>query len=185
MTTYEPSRFPGWRFLLYGGYFHRHQLPELAARSQHHHLVPPHTNVPTTFQRHYQQYQSRRESESVHPEFLPPFASVVFVNSVWFLSLVLSLTCALITTLLQQWTRRYLRTIQRNYTPHFRAHIREYFFRGAGKLVRKSKIFGLIEFLSYPCSCSSPDSSSLHSLPITLSPITACKPGFELKKNSE
>ncbi|KAH8978271.1 hypothetical protein EDB92DRAFT_2119373 [Lactarius akahatsu] len=33
--------------------------------------------------------------------FVPP-ASVVFINSVWFLCLVLSLTCALMATLLQQ-----------------------------------------------------------------------------------
>ncbi|KAN0130549.1 hypothetical protein V8E53_011635, partial [Lactarius tabidus] len=72
-----------------------------------------------------------------------PSASVVFVNSVWFLSLVLSLTCALMATLLQQWARRYLQIIQRNHAPHVRAHIREYFSRGA----RKFRIFGLVELL--------------------------------------
>ncbi|KAF8261486.1 hypothetical protein EI94DRAFT_1606600, partial [Lactarius quietus] len=41
-------------------------------------------------------------SLSTQSPFSPP-ASVVFVNSVWFLSLVLSLTCALMATLLQQW----------------------------------------------------------------------------------
>ncbi len=74
-----------------------------------------------------------------------PSASVVFVNSVWFLSLVLSLTCALIATLLQQWTRRYRQIIQRNHAPHVRAHIREYFSRGA----RKFGIFGLVETLPF------------------------------------
>ncbi|KAH9037355.1 hypothetical protein EDB84DRAFT_1142497 [Lactarius hengduanensis] len=76
--------------------------------------------------------------------FTPP-ASVVFVNSVWFLSLVLSLTCALIATLLQQWARRYLQMIQRNHAPHVRAHIREYFYRGA----RQFRIFGLVEALPF------------------------------------
>ncbi|KAH9054988.1 hypothetical protein EDB87DRAFT_1814176, partial [Lactarius vividus] len=75
----------------------------------------------------------------------PPSAPVVFVNSVWFLSLVLSLTCALIATLLQQWARRYLQMIQRNHAPHVRAHIREYFYRGA----RKFRIFGLVEALPF------------------------------------
>ncbi|KAI9439610.1 hypothetical protein H4582DRAFT_1812874, partial [Lactarius indigo] len=75
----------------------------------------------------------------------PPSASVVFVNSVWFLSLVLSLTCALIATLLQQWARRYLQMIQRNHAPHVRAHIREYFSRGA----RRFRIFGLVEALPF------------------------------------
>ncbi|KAH9033188.1 hypothetical protein EDB83DRAFT_2296495 [Lactarius deliciosus] len=72
-----------------------------------------------------------------------PSATVVFINSVWFLSLVLSLTCALIATLLQQWARRYLQLIQRNHAPHDRAHIREYFYRGALKF----HIFGLVETL--------------------------------------
>jgi hypothetical protein len=66
-----------------------------------------------------------------HP-FSPP-ATAVFVNSVWFVSLVLSLTCALMATMLQQWTRRYRQLTQRNYPPHVRAHIREYFARGADR----------------------------------------------------
>ncbi|KAH8983787.1 hypothetical protein EDB86DRAFT_2811198, partial [Lactarius hatsudake] len=70
---------------------------------------------------------------------------VVFVNSVWFLSLVLSLTCALIATLLQQWARRYLQMIRRNHPPHDRAHIREYFSRGA----RRFRIFALVEALPF------------------------------------
>ncbi|KAH8995455.1 hypothetical protein EDB92DRAFT_207024 [Lactarius akahatsu] len=74
-----------------------------------------------------------------------PSASVVFVNSVWFLSLVLSLTCALIATLLQQWARRYLQMIRRNHPPHDRAHIREYFSRGA----RRFRIFALVEALPF------------------------------------
>ena len=36
-------------------------------------------------------------------------------------------------TMLQQWTRRYHQLTQRNYPPHVRAHIREYFARGADK----------------------------------------------------
>ncbi|KAI9434960.1 hypothetical protein H4582DRAFT_1762250, partial [Lactarius indigo] len=64
---------------------------------------------------------------------------------VWFLSLVLSLTCALIATLLQQWARRYLQMIQRNHAPHVGAHIREYFSRGAHRF----RIFGLVEALPF------------------------------------
>ncbi|KAI9449830.1 hypothetical protein BJY52DRAFT_1359376, partial [Lactarius psammicola] len=75
----------------------------------------------------------------------PSGALVVFVNSVWFLSLALSLTCALIATLLQHWTRRYRQMTQRNHPPHVRAHIREYFFRGA----RKFGIFALAEALPF------------------------------------
>ncbi|KAH8991230.1 hypothetical protein EDB92DRAFT_1763441, partial [Lactarius akahatsu] len=74
-----------------------------------------------------------------------PSAPVIFINSVWFLSLVLSLTCALIATLLQQWTRKYRQIIQRNHAPHVRAHIREYFSRGA----RRFRIIGLVETLPF------------------------------------
>ncbi len=79
---------------------------------------------------------------SIRSSFVPP-GSVVFINSVWFLSLVLSLMCALLATLFQQWAHRYLHTIRRNHAPHVRAHIREYFARGA----RKFGIFGLVEAL--------------------------------------
>ncbi|KAH9033187.1 hypothetical protein EDB83DRAFT_2229415, partial [Lactarius deliciosus] len=72
-----------------------------------------------------------------------PSVTMVFINSVWFLSLVLSLTCALIATLLQQWARRYRQIIQRNHPPHVRAQIREYFSQGA----RKFRIFLLVETL--------------------------------------
>ncbi|KAH9055001.1 hypothetical protein EDB87DRAFT_1834477 [Lactarius vividus] len=59
--------------------------------------------------------------------------------------LVLSLTCALIATLLQQWARRYLQMVRRNHPPHVRAHIREYFSRGA----RRFRIFWLVEALPF------------------------------------
>jgi hypothetical protein len=95
-----------------------------------------------------QQLSNPNNNGTIHPASLSqtpfsPSASVVFVNSVWFLSLVLSLTCALMATLLQQWARRYLQIVKRNHAPHVRAHIREYFSRGA----RKFRIFGLVEIL--------------------------------------
>ena len=81
-------------------------------------------------------------SPSTQRPFSPP-ALAVFVNAVWFLSLVLSLSCALMATLLHQWARRYLQIIQRNHAPHVRAHIREYFSLGAHKF----GIDGLAELL--------------------------------------
>ena len=53
---------------------------------------------------------------SVPTSFALP-ASVVFINSVWFLSLVLSLTCALMATLLQQCARRYFQIGQQKHAP--------------------------------------------------------------------
>ena len=68
---------------------------------------------------------------------------MVFVNTVWFVSLVLSLICALLATLLQQWARRYLQVVEQNNQPHIRAHIREYFSRGVSKFV----VIGIIDLL--------------------------------------
>ncbi|KAH9015669.1 hypothetical protein EDB85DRAFT_2210090 [Lactarius pseudohatsudake] len=81
---------------------------------------------------------------SIRSSFVPP-RSVVFINSVWFLSLVLSLICALLATLLQQWAHKYLHAVRQNHAPHVRAHIREYFSRGA----RKFGISGLVVALPF------------------------------------
>jgi Family of unknown function (DUF6535) len=64
------------------------------------------------------------------PPFSPPkFA--IWVNALWFLSLVISLTCALLATLLQQWARRYVTVTQPpRYSPHKRARIRAFFADG-------------------------------------------------------
>jgi hypothetical protein len=63
------------------------------------------------------------------PPFSPPNYAV-WVNALWFLSLVISLTCALLATLLQQWARRYLKVTQTRYSPHKRARIRSFFAEG-------------------------------------------------------
>ncbi len=68
------------------------------------------------------------------PTFSPPNYAV-WVNSLWFLSLVISLTCALLATLLQQWARRYLRVTQPRYSPHKRARIRAFFSEGVEKFL--------------------------------------------------
>ena len=46
------------------------------------------------------------------------------------MSLVISLTCALLATLLQQWARRYLKVTQPRYSLHKRARIRGFFAEG-------------------------------------------------------
>jgi hypothetical protein len=66
-------------------------------------------------------------------KFIPP-TSGVWVNGLWFLSLVVSLTCALLSTLLQQWARRYLRVAYPRYKPHKRARIRAFYKHGVEKL---------------------------------------------------
>ena len=49
------------------------------------------------------------------------------------MSLVISLTCALLATFLQQWARRYLKITQTRYSPHKRARIRAFFSEGVDK----------------------------------------------------
>ncbi|KAI0293685.1 hypothetical protein B0F90DRAFT_1642301, partial [Multifurca ochricompacta] len=67
------------------------------------------------------------------PAFSPP-KYAVWVNALWFLSFVISLTCAMLATLLQQWARRYIKVTQPRYAPHKRARIRTFFAEGVDKL---------------------------------------------------
>ncbi|KAN0137208.1 hypothetical protein V8E53_004918 [Lactarius tabidus] len=76
------------------------------------------------------------------PSFSPP-TYAVWVNSLWFLSLVISITCALLATLLQQWARRYLNVTQTCSSLHKRARIRSFFAEG----VKKSHLSMVVEAL--------------------------------------
>jgi hypothetical protein len=64
----------------------------------------------------------------------PPFSRpgyAVWVNSLWFLSLVMSLSCALWATSLHQWARRYIRLTQlARCSPEKRARKRAFFANG-------------------------------------------------------
>jgi hypothetical protein len=68
----------------------------------------------------------------------PPFSRPrypVWVNSLWFLSLVMSLSCALWATSLHQWARRYIRLTQpARCSPEKRARIRAFFANGVDKM---------------------------------------------------
>jgi hypothetical protein len=68
-------------------------------------------------------------SLDVAPRFSPP-RYAVWVNSFWFLSLAMSLTCGLLATLLQQWARRYITITQPSCGPRKRARIRAFFAEG-------------------------------------------------------
>jgi hypothetical protein len=60
--------------------------------------------------------------------------SAVWVNGLWFLSLVISLTCALMASLLQQWARRYLEVAYPPYSLPKRARIRAFYSEGVENL---------------------------------------------------
>ncbi|KAH9956925.1 hypothetical protein BC827DRAFT_1086355, partial [Russula dissimulans] len=104
-------------------------------------------------------------SESPPLFSLPPFAvpaAMLHVNILWFLSLCLSVTCALSATLVQQWARKYLLTTQLPSSPQRRARVRTYLFQGVLRfrldtvantvpLLLHASVFlfftGLVEFL--------------------------------------
>ncbi|KAH9011969.1 hypothetical protein EDB83DRAFT_348387 [Lactarius deliciosus] len=66
------------------------------------------------------------------PPFSPPNYAM-WVNALLFLSLVISISCALLATLLQQWARRYLKVTQPRYSLHKRARFRAFFAEGVDK----------------------------------------------------
>ncbi|KAH9071448.1 hypothetical protein EDB83DRAFT_2203835, partial [Lactarius deliciosus] len=70
-------------------------------------------------------------AQSSHP--FKPTASAVRVNVLWFLSLVLSMNCALSATLMQQWARRYQELAQRRGAFHRRGRMRAYIFDGISR----------------------------------------------------
>ncbi|KAH9056909.1 hypothetical protein EDB87DRAFT_1157591 [Lactarius vividus] len=81
---------------------------------------------------------NRSDISSSLPSSPPPFSPpnyAVWVNALLFLSLVISISCALLATLLQQWARRYLKVTQPHYSLHKRARIRAFFFEGVDKFL--------------------------------------------------
>ncbi|KAI0314832.1 hypothetical protein OF83DRAFT_1046347, partial [Amylostereum chailletii] len=56
--------------------------------------------------------------------------SAVRINALWFISLFLSLSVALASTLVQQWSRRYLRAARRRSPPHKRGPVHLVLFEG-------------------------------------------------------
>ena len=69
----------------------------------------------------------------LHPPPFSPPTYAIWVNTLWFMSLVISITCALLATLLQQWARRYLKATHSRYSPDKRARIRAFFAEGVDK----------------------------------------------------
>jgi hypothetical protein len=97
----------------------------------------------------YQATINPNESSSL-PASPPPFTPpnyAVWVNALWFLSLVISITCALLATLLQQWAQRYLKVTQPRYSPHKRARIRAFFAEGIDKFLLPWAVEALLTML--------------------------------------
>ncbi|KAI9453857.1 hypothetical protein BJY52DRAFT_795223 [Lactarius psammicola] len=62
-----------------------------------------------------------------------PSTSAVWINALWFLSLVICLFCALLATLQQHWARRYLHLTQPQCAIHKRARLRSFFAEGVNR----------------------------------------------------
>ncbi|KAI0000907.1 hypothetical protein BJV77DRAFT_249519 [Russula vinacea] len=89
------------------------------------------------------------------PPFSPP-PHIVAVNLLWVFSLCMSLTCAIMATMLQQWARQYVRfTHPRRRSPRRRARIRALFAGSVDKLFIRA-----LSFL-FPAICILRSSSSL------------------------
>ncbi|KAI0264566.1 hypothetical protein BGY98DRAFT_900314, partial [Russula aff. rugulosa BPL654] len=60
----------------------------------------------------------------------PPSASMICVIAIWLISLLLSLTSALMAIMLQQWARRYVELPKAPSQPNHRARVRWFLFLG-------------------------------------------------------
>ncbi|KAI0322069.1 hypothetical protein OF83DRAFT_1050069, partial [Amylostereum chailletii] len=76
------------------------------------------------------------------PPFHPP-TSAIRVNTLWFISLFLSLSVALAATLMQQWSRRYLRAARRRGSPHKRGPVHIHLYHG----MKTFRIEGAVELI--------------------------------------
>ena len=65
------------------------------------------------------------------PPFSPPTYGI-WVNSLWFLSLVISMTCAVLANLLQQWARKYIKVTRPRSTASERKQARYHAFYAEG-----------------------------------------------------
>ena len=125
-------------------------------------LQPSSSDTATLLAQISQQFAALSAGSSVSiPSGLPgqdfqPSTSAVCVNILWFINLVLSLTCALLAALTQQWARRYLQTSQRWYAPYNRARIRAFFAGGVERFGLPIVVEALPPFSVYRPSSSSP-----------------------------
>ncbi|KAJ7578549.1 hypothetical protein C8J56DRAFT_797341, partial [Mycena floridula] len=78
-----------------------------------------------------------------NPSQIPfsPSVLAVLTNIFWFISLALSLTCALAATLIQQWASEYIHAIERRQVPEMRGRIRAFLFEG----VESSRVSAIVE----------------------------------------
>ncbi|KAJ6549290.1 hypothetical protein DFH09DRAFT_620184, partial [Mycena vulgaris] len=79
------------------------------------------------------------------PHFTPP-TSLLVCNILWFISLGLSLTCALFATLVEQWAREFMHKADMRSAPVIRARVFSYLYYGL-KRFKMHTIVGIIPLL--------------------------------------
>ena len=98
-------------------YYQQQTVAILAQISQQTSSIAPHVSIPST-------------PPPPYPDFSPS-SSDVRVNAYWFMSLVFSLSAALLATLVQQWVRDYMHVFRRYSHPLKSARLRQYLYEGA------------------------------------------------------
>jgi hypothetical protein len=98
-------------------YYQQQTVALLSQLSKQVASITPQVSIPSATPPHY-------------PKFSPN-PSDVRVNAYWFMSLVFSLSAALLATLVQQWVRNYMHVFQRYSNPLKSARLRQYLYDGA------------------------------------------------------
>ncbi|KAH9052767.1 hypothetical protein EDB87DRAFT_1569985, partial [Lactarius vividus] len=98
-------------------YYQQQNVALLAQISNQVSSIAPQVSIPSTLPPPY-------------PDFSPN-SSDVRVNAYWFMSLVFSLSAALLATLVQRWVRDYMHVFQRYSNPLKSARLRQYLYEGA------------------------------------------------------
>ncbi|KAI9459259.1 hypothetical protein BJY52DRAFT_1119023, partial [Lactarius psammicola] len=98
-------------------YYQRQNVALLAQISNQVSSIAPQVSIPSA-------------PPPLYPDFNPN-PSDVRVNVFWFMSLVFSISAALLATLVQQWVRDYMHVFQRYSNPLKSARLRQYLYEGA------------------------------------------------------
>ncbi|KAH8989302.1 hypothetical protein EDB83DRAFT_2239628 [Lactarius deliciosus] len=98
-------------------YYQQQNVALLAQISKQVSSIAPQVSIPSA-------------SPPPYPNFSPS-SSDVRVNAYWFMSLVFSISAALLATLVQQWVRDYMHVFQRYSNPLKSARLRQYLYEGA------------------------------------------------------
>ncbi|KAJ7020869.1 hypothetical protein C8F04DRAFT_1142441 [Mycena alexandri] len=77
------------------------------------------------------------------PPTFTPLTSSLVCNGLWFVSLGLSLTCALVATLLEQWARDFLHTADMRSSPVIRARVFSFLYYG----LKRFKMHTVVEII--------------------------------------